>query len=36
MMKAWVILREECEKVTRRSFVSVRMRKGAYGLGKCW
>jgi hypothetical protein len=30
-MKAWVILREECEKVTRGSLVSVRMRKEHYG-----
>jgi hypothetical protein len=33
-MKAWVILREECKKVTRMSLVSARMRKGHYGLRK--
>jgi predicted RNase H-related nuclease YkuK (DUF458 family) len=32
MMKAWAILREECKKVTRRSLVSTRMRKGPYGF----
>jgi hypothetical protein len=31
LMKAWVILREECEKVTRGLLVSVRMRKEHYG-----
>jgi hypothetical protein len=30
MTKAWVILREECEKVTQRLLVSVRMRKGLW------
>jgi hypothetical protein len=35
-MKAWVILREECEKVTRRSLVSTRMQKGLYGSRKYW
>jgi hypothetical protein len=34
MMKAWVILREECEKVTQRSLVSVRMWKEPYGSRK--
>jgi hypothetical protein len=33
-MKAWVKLGEECEKVTQRSLVSTRMRKGPYGLRK--
>jgi hypothetical protein len=28
------LLREECEKVTRRSLVSMRMRKGPYGSRK--
>jgi hypothetical protein len=27
LTKAWIILREESKKVTRRSLVSVRMRK---------
>jgi hypothetical protein len=34
MTKAWIILREECEKVTQRSLVFARMRKGPYGSRK--
>jgi hypothetical protein len=33
-VEVWVILREECEKVTRRSLISVRMRKEPYGSRK--
>jgi hypothetical protein len=36
MTKGWIILREECKKVTRRLLVSARMWKGPYGLRKDW
>jgi hypothetical protein len=34
MMKAWVILREECEKVTQRLLVFAGMQKEPYGSRK--
>jgi hypothetical protein len=34
MLKAWVILREEYEKVTQRLLVSARMQKEPYGSRK--
>jgi hypothetical protein len=36
MMKAWIIFREECEKVTRRSLVFMRMRKEPCGSRRDW
>jgi hypothetical protein len=36
MTKAWVILGEECEKVTERSLVSAKMWKEPYGSRKGW
>jgi hypothetical protein len=33
-MKAWVIIRTECMKVTQRSLVSMRMGNEPYGLRK--
>jgi hypothetical protein len=36
MMNAWLILREECKKMTRRSLVFTRMQKGPYDSRKDW
>jgi hypothetical protein len=36
MMRAWPTSREECEKVTRMSLISARIRKEPYGSRIDW